>query len=316
MAFLAILFFFSSCQKEKLPLEKEIIHTEKESITKGHIINNIDIKINNNILEFNSKNDFYSLFDNIKYEELESLINRLAKDENFISYSESNPNFSENESMLIGNLISNQGIIKIGDYYLLLDFENKYVYATKRLSASDFIANYTTNTSDVYKIHMDTETFEAIDEIENQNVSRGGLFCRQRYARRKEKSGYSELAPGTWSGFSTSVQGRVKYLSYGIYYELQSAVIVHQNGISKAKYSYTTDYYCERRCSKKTFSGNNITRNYLNTLKMSTANRMYWNPRALKGYRISCKVTSFKVMSGGNFSYLVQKVNSVSMNDW
>ena len=82
----------------------------------------------------------------------------------------------------------------------------------------------------------------------------------------------------------------VKYWPAGIYFELNSRVVVTPAGnpLATAPYSYTTSYSCKRRCGNS-FSGTS-TRSFNNN---NDKNVMYWNTRALtQGYTTITSIVS------------------------
>ncbi|MFM2192997.1 MAG: hypothetical protein RLZZ118_1954 [Bacteroidota bacterium] len=294
-AFLASLIFIS-CNKNQIKQTSSNLSNQtkqtrsvSELTTNGITISSID-----NVLSFSSISDYESI---VNSENRQTLINFASDIENsgIISNYYSTVNGEEKQQFeFLGKLLNTQGIIKIGEFLILIDFTNEKVFAKSDGSVSELLS------AKEGTVIPNVLTFDIKDDvIEELKIKKTrGLFCNDKYSTNHpsiNKAGIAtnlissqfvnpaDLNQGTID-INVAVNGEVKYWPAGIYFELNSRIVVTPAGVplATAPFSYTTVWTWKRRCG--TNGGNSSTSAFLNASNDKTV--CYWNVRALTSYDI------------------------------
>jgi hypothetical protein len=260
------------------------------------LFNNVSYTISDGMLKFESFAKYEQLFALEDMNQLQEFSSSVQNSNAMVSYTEKNINSSQKADLsFIGGIVNKDGIIKIDDYTLLLDFNNNLIYATKLTDTKRLIdAKSGLNSSDILTFPM-AET-DVIDELIIRKTR--GILCTQTYAPSKVKFGSSILTTvaGNQNTF-VGLHNSVRYGQYGIYYELNSHVDADYVGtcIHFAPFNNQINYSWVRRCSSVTGSGSPLLAN-ANTINCNSTGTMkclvYGNVRALKNYNITATITS------------------------
>jgi hypothetical protein len=300
MAILGIAIFTISCNKsnELVTNPTNITGTIKTRSSSGIInFNGNDYRVDNGILNFET---FYKYENIVNTESRESLIefaNLVEQANLFYNYNSIVSDDEKEQFEFIGKLINKDGFIKIDAFLILVDFPSKKVYAQKNGNTSDILsAKNGTSIQSVLAFSIEEDVIEELKIYKSR-----GLFCNDAWQQSFDVPHTggtfptnlvsNQNTPGGTIQMQVFINTSVKYWPAGIYFELNSRVVVTPAGnpLATAPFSYTTTYSCKRRC------GNSFSGTSTRTLNTSNdKNVMYWNTRALRqGYTsISSTVSS------------------------
>lgn len=295
-----------ACNKTKTDLKQETnlgIKNTRNTVTIQ--FNSIDYHIIDGILNFETFEKYENIVNSDKREELITFANSVYKSNGIKTYYDRVNEKEKDQFDFIGKLLNKDGFIKIDAYLILIDFENSLVYAQKNGNTNDITS--TKNGRLVASVIKFSIMDDVIEELKINGTR--GLFCNALWQGKFENFPQDgalqtslssvQYTPGGNVTLPVQINTSVKYWTAGIYFELNSRVVVTPAGnpLATAPFSYVTTYSCKRRCGN-TFSGSN-TRSFSNA--SNDKNVMYWNSRALtKGYTsISSTVSSSASVPAG-----------------
>ena len=262
--------------------------------------NNIVVNCVDGVLEFASIADYEQAIADLTYEELRDFL-ATVKGTDFYSYTEQYEDNDLNDQSkvpdyeIIGNLVNDKGLIKIGDYLMCLDFDNNLVYTTESGSKDDLLlAKSGTPVATVRSFGAEKDVLEEVlipaGAREPLALS---IFCRDRWATAKAAGTTPEVLPlnfnNTWG--QVKLAGRISYAVYGVYFDLRGRVRTVPAGgnvsTTVANMQLTFDYRAKRRCGQ---SFDAIINRNVNSADYSES--MISSTRALTSYTFRLTVRS------------------------
>jgi hypothetical protein len=310
-AFLSITFFAcnkSTINRSSVNANNENIKQTRDASTVN--FNDVTATISNNIVSFNSIEDYKRIFEVENYDDLLDFANEVNSTSNFTSfYSKLDPKFldennnGKDQYEFIGKLLNNNSIIRLGEFTLLIDFDNEKVFAKTDGTESELIS--AKNGNAIEGIHQYSIYDDVAEELSLKKTR--GLFCHDSWAGNPANGGSMLLStistqnmPVGFDNFGNTIYGNVdmqevlnvcnKYWAAGIYFELNGRVIITPAGnpLATAPFAYTVQYTWKRRCG--TSGGNTHSFSFANA--SSDKKICYWNVRALTKYSLTTTASS------------------------
>ncbi|MCT4582921.1 MAG: hypothetical protein N4A35_16025 [Flavobacteriales bacterium] len=290
-----IALFLFSCNKEKR-LTPEPIPSEKKTYTDQNDYSQLTIK--DNLLEFTSF-EYYKSFMGAKDERKTDFLIQKIRQSNFNSYEKLMQTKSSKNSIddFIVNILNQDNIVKIDQWYLKLNFETEKVYAVpaETTNAYQLAANEKTTNGSVYEFSFEDEVITLLEEGQYQGQS---TFCSDRRA-----SSRSHLTPVhriiTHGNIYVNGELRSDYKRYGVYFTLISEGALVSNDLNfnskTTMWFYLSNCSYEIRCggsqTGRTYPTNYPT--YFNVVNSSTVigrYRWYGGSKQLKSYDYKVKM--------------------------
>jgi hypothetical protein len=292
IAFITTSLIFVSCKKNEPTTQNKT--TTKLSRSEVLSINNINSKIINGVLTFESIEDYKSIYDVNNYSDILTFANLVNSTEGFTSlYSIIENTETKNQYEFLGKLLNQNSVIKIGEFLILIDFASGKVFAKTDATEVELISAKNGNSNN------SVQTFDINEDVveELQFKKTRGLFCSARWCGNPPNgqsintnmTSVQQVNPADPSlGFVTLpviINGFTKYWAAGIYFELNSRIVVTPAGspLATAPFSYQTTYTAKRRCGNNV--GSSSSSSFTNASNDKTI--MYWNVRALSKYNIT-----------------------------
>lgn len=301
LAIFSIALFTVACKKSTYTLEtknSESTKKKRTSIRDSVFFNNHYYHIADGMLQFETIDEYYNLYGTEIEDTDPILLQEFAdnvKKSNAINTYWEYKNFPIDsiQYSFIGNIVNQDGIIKIDDYLLLLDFENEKVFMTSNNNTQELLDAVNGDVSD------NIEVFSMNDDIASKIMykKKKGFFCKEYYADREHDGRSIQTLSQVWleevqAYVLMAISHEARYASYGIYFELFSrAVVVPAVPYANDYFKLYTTYTWERRCSSKT-GGYTYTDDYTNVPTTHYKRVCYGNLRALKHYYLRTILTS------------------------
>ena len=276
-----------SCQKDAQIVDMTSsgnVNGTMTPLTGEFQFNSVNYQINEGVLEFATFADYENIANS---EELTTLTEFAQTCENsnlLTNYYSGVTDSTKEQYEFLGKLLNSDGIIKIDEFLILIDFNASTVYAKKHGESVELInAKNGEDGNSVVSFAIEDDVIEELKIYKTR-----GLFCSAQYQKKfcvdansmKTNRTSVQQTPGGSITMPVFINTSVKYWPAGIYFELNSRVVVTPAGnpLATAPFSYVTTYSCTRRCGNS-FSGNS-TKTFTNA--SNHKNVMYWNARALK----------------------------------
>ncbi len=298
LAIFSIALFSIACNKAKTTLEPSATKSIKTRKLEDNIpFNGHTYRIINGMLEFTSIEEYENLFGtettDVSPESLQSFANLVKASSAMQTYWEYH-NFPADsiQYSFIGNIVNHNGVIRIDDYLILLDFDHNKAFMTITNSELGLLQAVSGDIATDIEVHGMEE-----DLIDIIIYAKKGIFCKERYATKKHDGlgmltlSQTLLPPPNNVYVNNSLNSEVRYGVYAIYYELFSKVVVTPVPYATEYYTFVTSYSWERRCSSKT-GGWTYTDDFTASPTDTEKRTCYSNLRALKHYSINQTCTS------------------------
>lgn len=299
LAIFTLTILASSCQKTETSVDPNPIEQKVTARSGDDIItfNGVEYQITNGMLNFTSFEQYENLFAVDDPNLLDEFANQVYNSTEMTSYLESIDDEEVKARIgFIGMIVNENGLIKIDDYNILLDFDTRNVFATSEGSTDDLIlAKNGEVHENVYPFSMDEN--DVIDELVAKKTR--GIFCKDRWATQKNQ--WTSNLPTTvyisW-GVYANMQANVRYTASGIYFEMQTesycpewSLLLGSTITVPRNLSWT--YSWRRRCGTSG-SGSGSSTQTQSTGAVNNRFRVvvYGNIRALKHYSLQATITS------------------------
>ena len=277
-------------------IETEQVETKTRTQNETIVFNGVDYQISNGMLHFLTFDHYEQLFTMKDLNKLYEFANQVNNAEAMISYVETITDVQKKHELgFVGNIINEQGFIKIDVYTLLLDFTSRKVFATRYGNTNDLLsAKNGTQVTNVHEFSMDEN--DVIEELRDMKTR--GIFCKDRWAESKNLWTDPELITKyAVLGIPRTLQANVRYSKGGIYFELQTESYCPQwamlGGSENIKRNLNWNYSWIRRCGKsESGSGSSSNTQSIPAITQRFFKVVYGNPRALKHYYLSATITS------------------------
>jgi hypothetical protein len=231
MALLTGMFIFS-CQKEQ-PIN--VVSQNSNSV----------VTVKNNLLVFNTTDDYRNLVDNSSPEQMLKFTNEIKGMKNFTHYSEhsssKNPSvLSDSTSMnddFLQTILNKDAAVQIGNYIFKLDFIKEKVFALKVMYASQYTDLINENTT-----NLNISSFSFADDVLD-------LILNPVATKRCKETGIGSYITTTKFYMDNEgqlpVDGTLRFRRFGIYFHLFAEV----QGASGVKVSiYLEPVYYHVKC--------------------------------------------------------------------
>ena len=226
----------TSCNKEKLSKPNVIEDTKERKIEDNQeIIDNIKPKeycddndysqlkvLNNKTLEFVSI-EYYGSFLKVDENPRVDYLMKYLEKINFSSLKKLNKSLDDKDDDFIFSILDENQIVKIGKWFIKLNFDNSKVYASSANNAYDLLQQEDEQSKDVYVFSFEDEVLEILsnDELLGQKSWFNIHRCSDRKAYHKyNENPYQEIE--SIGGDFVGVDLRSSYNRYGIYFSLTS----------------------------------------------------------------------------------------------
>jgi hypothetical protein len=299
LSILSISFFSTACNITKTTIVPEVktgitVRTANDKIS----FNRHEYHIANGMLVFSTFAEYEELFDVENPSELDKFAKDVENSTAIVTYSTQLTQAEKQELHFISSIINEQGMIKIDVFTLLLNFKDKVIYVTRYGTTNDLISANNGNTpTNVFQLNMEGgETIDALLETKTR-----GFLCKESYA--DQKTIISDPMKTYLTEWMTSnhisLYAKLRYESYGIFYELFSqswASPQYTSGMTfNPQKTLTTVYWWQRRCSSASGSGTSVmSNNYCVGTATSYSDKyfIYGNAKALKHYNVTATIKS------------------------
>ena len=288
-AIISIALFSLACNKKNEIANEQIknSNTIKTRSTSGSFaFNGVDYRVENGILNFETFDKYENVVNTESRSVLLEFANKVEATNLIATYYSSIISENKDQYEFIGKILNRDGFIKIDAFLILIDFKNSKVFAQKNGNTNDLISTQNgTSVTGVLTFPIEEDVIEELKIYKTR-----GLFCNDAWQQSFDipHTGgtfptnlvSNQNTPGGTIQMQVFINTSVKYWPAGIYFELNSRVVVTPAGnpLATAPFSYTTTYSCKRRCGNS-FSGTS-TRTFANA--SNDKNVMYWNTRALR----------------------------------
>jgi len=287
-----------SCQKDAQIVDMTSsgnVNGTMTPLTGEFQFNSVNYQINEGVLEFATFADYENITNSEEITTLTEFAQTCESSNLLANYYSGVADSTKEQYEFLGKLLNRDGIIKIDEFLILIDFNSSVVYAKKHGEPIELInAKNGVDGNSVVSFAIEDDVIEELKIYKTR-----GLFCSAQYQPSFEKFPSNgalstnltstQPTPGGTVTLPVMINTSVKYWPAGIYFELNSRVVVTPAGsvLATAPFSYTTTYSCTRRCGNS-FNGTS-TRSFNNA--SNDKNVMYWNVRALKKGSTSIKST-------------------------
>lgn len=319
---------FTSCEKEEVELDKNAVENSLNDAEKNfELVDNNDyshLSVINGVLNFSSIEYYESFFDKM-----------VAGKEGFLQEYTAKLNFKSFNSITIArengeiddfvaSILDENGIVKIGEWFIKLNFETESVYACSDEHWNAYELVQRENDKDVYTFTFDEEVLIYLNDPEL--LEERGWGCSDRSANRK----WSQTAIKNITiinNIQMNMQCKVRYSKYGIYFTLKAegphtTEYQPSNTPNRLRYWFQLD-----NCSYAERCGSSVT-NYSHPWKSATSiaggnsvttpqYKWYSNSTKLKNFyfRVRLRCEDSGVPSGNN-QYTTYFTNYVTIQDY
>jgi hypothetical protein len=298
-AIFSIALIFVACKKATTILEPNQVKKTKKTRTNidSILFNNHYYHIVDGMLQFKSIDEYDNLFgtenEDIDPSLLQQFADNVKESDAMNTYWESrNLPLDSIHYSFIGNIVNQNGIIRIDDYLLLLDFVHEKVFITVANNVQGLLNAVQGN------VASNIEIFTMKDDVASEiRTRKKGWLCKERYAKLDQYGQSLQTLSQVWYPGPINAYGivslshEVRYASYGIYYELFSRVVAVPVPYATEYFKFVTTYSWVRRCSNKT-GGWTYTDDFTGSAIDHCKRKCYSNVRALKHYDIKSTLTS------------------------
>jgi len=269
-----------SCEKESL-IEKAEQETKQKSI--GLDSKNIEfidqndyskLRIENNVLEFESI-DYYESFLSRETEHREEFLIKKLKDLNFKSFSEKVKSQEDDIDFFVKSILDENGIVKIGKWFIKLNFSNEKVYACsdEKKDAYDLTLREDKISGFVYEFTFDDEVLVLLADEANLNNKAWFKRCKDRVANKHSVSTlYHQIM--NYNGTYIDAKIKAEYVGWGISFKLRAVGEIKSND-SQMENKATMWFYLSN-CSYKVRCSYNVS-NYTYPTNYPTGISKYGN---------------------------------------
>lgn len=263
----------------------------------------INCKVEDGVLTFNTIEEFEQLEQLEQSGRTNEFIENLRRLKNFFSYNQSH--FTDRSLDFIGDIVNIDGLIKIENYSIKLDFKKRLVFVSSQLSGQEL--NFINVTDLPPGVECYTMDEDVLSEIKNKKSR--GILCRDRYAKGKDLEDgiqgktiidfYVQPIGGNTNGVPSLVSAPeswivyVEYCPTGLWYKMWSecwAAPANTYGyFGRGPIDMYTSFWCQRRCGKE-IAGQSLFNNVPQTSGGPAKRVVYSSPRGLKHYWITAKI--------------------------